>query len=72
MPLAFGGKLHHVIAFGFVGYAVEITQVSDVPGGRNAVASLHAAQLAHREQKPVGGLLDGEAFLGPELAQEGT
>jgi hypothetical protein len=61
-----------MVALSLIGHAVEVTQVSDVPRGRNAVACLHATQLAHREQKPVGGLLDGEAFLGPELAQEGT
>jgi hypothetical protein len=36
------------------------------------MTSLHAAQLAHGDHQPVGGLLDGEAFFGPELAQERT
>jgi len=36
------------------------------------VTCLHAAQLAHREQEPVGGLLGGEAFFVPELAQQGA
>ncbi len=70
--LAFHGELHHPVALGLVGHAVQVTQVTDVPRGSNTVTSLHAAQLAHREHQSLSGLFDGEALLQPKCAQQGA
>ena len=69
---AFDREVHQVIAFGFVGHIVEVTQVADVSARRYAMTSLHAAQLAHGEHQLLGGLLHGEALFGPELTQQGS
>ena len=61
-----------MVALGLVGDVVEGAQVADVPLRRGAVAGLHAAELAHGEHQVLGGLLDGEAFFQPELAQQGS
>src|SRR5690242_9892958 len=70
--LAFAGQVEHPVALGLVGHVVEVAQVPDVPGGRCALSRLHAAQLAHGDHQLLGGLLDGEALAGAELAQQGA
>ena len=69
--LALPGQLSHPVAFGLVGHAIQVAQVTDIPGCRNAVTSLHAAQLAHREHQSLGGLLHGEALFRPKRCAAG-
>jgi hypothetical protein len=63
LTLSLARERHHPVAFGFVGYFVEVAEVADVAGGSDAVAGFHAADLARRAEETVGYLLDGEAFF---------